>query len=340
MLLAGCKPERPAPPEPPAPALHVEFAGCVAVVRGPACELPSNGKLTVWIRTDHDASVALSVDGLPVDGKPRSLQGGAQYGVAVAATARRLSIESKRGVKTTQYVLPLQKRDDIPALEEAEVLRKSGKLDEAAAKLQPLLAGSDPSQRTRARRAYARIQQSKGDTKLALSILNEVLSKDRRIGRISDELQDRFVLAHTYLYAQRRFSDARRVLQEGSVLEREDPAGHVTADYYRGLIAYETGDLRAALELFRASERGAERLGMDAHRAEVLRLEAEILSVLGRHAEASELAREARRLQRTDAPACERVEAPQRPVVRRDGRPQGRAGQSAVGPRTGVVEAR
>src|SRR5687768_818532 len=46
----------------PAPPLEVEFAGCSAVHAGPACALPDDRTLRIWVKAPADARVAIAAD--------------------------------------------------------------------------------------------------------------------------------------------------------------------------------------------------------------------------------------------------------------------------------------
>ncbi|AKT42366.1 CHAT domain-containing protein [Chondromyces crocatus] len=280
-------------------SLTVEASGCSAVrldVRhdGPLCEIPRSGLLRLWIATDADASLHLALDARPVLlplGLPA--RDGVRRFVPIPDAARSLRVTAKRGASERVREILLAPRVLPPALDEAEAFRREGRLDDAEKHLALVADDPHPAVRAAVTGKRARIARSRGDIDRAVALLRDAVRLDREAGRVSDELNDRFALAYTLLYQGRRFPEAREALDGLDDLLQLSPDGRATAAYYRGLLAYETGDLRAALRLFRASAEDAERLGLDDHRIDVLQPWATTLSLLGRHAEAMRLLRQA-----------------------------------------------
>lgn len=296
LAVASCKQDR-ATPSPPAapPELTVEISGCGAVRAGPVCEIPAARSVRLWIKAQGGAAVAITVDGQPVEARHVDVQGGRRATIALPEAPRELAVTASRGGAESSFRVALEPRAVEASLDEAEALRQQGKLDEAKARLDGALRDARASVRAQATGKLARIERGKGDTDRAIELFQEALRLDREAGRISDEVTDRFALAYTFLYYGRRFGEAHRALDAVKALTASYPDGRAIAPYYLGLLAFETGDLRAALRLFRESAEGAERLGLDDHRLDVLQPWADVLSILGRHAEAEALLREAER---------------------------------------------
>jgi hypothetical protein len=210
-------------------------------------------------------------------------QGGAAFEVEVPPGAREISIRSAAG-RARVMLVSLR---SMPEVVEAERLRKGGDLEGAAQRLTGLLGDPDPARRGRAVAELARIHLARGRTADAIAGLGEAARLAAASGRLSDEFVARTALAFTLMYNGRRFAEARAELahaagQEGSIAWAPR---HEGMPYYEGLLAYETGDLRAALDGFRASRRRAERLGAGAYRWVALQMEANVLAELGRAVE-------------------------------------------------------
>ncbi|WP_437677901.1 CHAT domain-containing protein [Sorangium sp. So ce131] len=306
--VAGPPPAPPAPPSAPlALALEAEIAGCSAVLAGLICELPRDGTLRVWVKVPEGARLEATADAspLPVDGAP--IQGGLRLRLEVPAGARALVVAAARGEARAERRWALRPFQPDAALDEAEDLRQRGALDEAARRLDALRSDPDPARRTRALGKLARIDLARGDIDAAVLRLEQTIPAHLALGRISDAFHDSFAEAYTLLLRRRELAEARRVLDRLDPHAEADPEGHVRRAYYAGLLSYEAGDLRATLERFRASVEGAERLGLDEQRLDVLQLEALVLQELGRGAEGEVLLREVEEAFPPDARPCRRA---------------------------------
>ncbi|WP_159396674.1 tetratricopeptide repeat protein [Sorangium cellulosum] len=298
----------PAPPSAPqALALEAEIAGCSVVLAGPVCELPRDTTLRVWVKAPEGAHVEAATDTrpLPVDGTP--IQGGLQLRLEVPAGARALVVTAARGEARAERRWTLRPFQPDAALEEAEDLRQRGELDEAARRLDALRADPDPARRTRALGKLARIDLARGDVDAAVQRFEQTIPAHLALGRISDALHDSFAEAYTLLLRRRELAGARRVLDRLDPYAGADPEGDTRRAYYAGLLSYEAGDVRATLQRFRAAVEGAERLGLDEQRLDVLQLEALVLQELGRGAEGEVLLREVAEAFPADARPCRRA---------------------------------
>ena len=311
ILGAGCARD-PGPPPPAPPALAVDFSGCAAVrVRRSddvaVCEVPSQGPLSLWIHTAVDAVVQVDWGRGPVAALGTAIQGGLLVSSPPAAGATAVTVTAARGGATATFRLPLAGRLSTPDLDDAESLRQQGKLDEAEARLRGPLADPRPTVALLARRKLARIERARGRADAAIAIFEQVLSKDREVGRISDEIEDRLALAFTLLFPGRRLAEAGLALDGIAAIEAKDPQRRALTPYFRGWVAYEAGDLRAALQHFREAAEKQERLGLTAERAKVFEPWADVLALLGRHDEAIARIRQAEAALPPGTPPCRRA---------------------------------
>jgi cellulose synthase operon protein C len=297
------------PPRGGAPiALEVEFSGCSAVLAGPVCELPDDGALRIWVKAEEGARTAIAIDGRAIMTEATPIQGGALHRARVPAGARSLWVRAVRGGGEALFRLPLGAAMEAPILKKAEALRKQDKLAEAEALLVGLAGDPDARVRALAIGGLGRIDLARGNTEAAFTRLREAMRLHEAGGRISEERHDGLALFYALLYNGRRFGEAREVLASLKRLGGDHEGGDVTAAYYEGLLAYETGDLRTALRLVRRSEEAAERLGMDGNRIAYLQEEATVLQALGRDAEARAALLEAARLLPPNASPCKRAD--------------------------------
>lgn len=307
LIGAGCRRDPGPPPLPPPPPLAVEFSGCAAVREGPVCELPAERSLQVWIQAPDDAAVAVDAGAGPIAPAGTAVQGGLLASLQVAEGAAAIVVTASRGGAAATFRLPLAPRAPAPELDEAEDLRRKGQLDEAEARVRDALQDPRPLVQLQAKRKLARIERARGRAERAAQLFEELIPLDRAAGRVSDEIDDRLALAFTYLFPSRRIAEARRALEGVEPLEPEDPRGRALTPYFRGLIASESGDLRAALRLFREAAERQERLGLAHERFNVLGQWADTLALLGRHDEALVLLREAQATLPPGTSACQKA---------------------------------
>ncbi|WP_437818399.1 CHAT domain-containing protein [Sorangium sp. So ce1078] len=289
----------------PPPPLEVEFAGCGAVHAGPACALPDDRAIRLWIKAPQDARVAVAADATPVplDGAP--VQGGLLVRIPVPAGAGVLSVTAERNGARAAFRLPLLPPLAAPALKEAEALRRQGRLDEASSALDALASGPDPALQALAIGKLARVDLARGRIPEAIARFEASIRAHRAAGRLSDEFLDRFALSYTLLYNGRRFAEARAALDPLAPLEASHPEGRALKLYYAALPSFESGDLRAALRQLDASAAAGGRLGLSDHRRHVLQKRAEGLQALGRPLQAQALLREVQASMPAGSPPCE-----------------------------------
>ncbi len=306
-VLAGCctKEEPAAKPEPA--ALTVELGGCESVAKGPVCSPGDDRHVRLWVEAEPGSDVRIEVYDKESDPPSEPCAGGRLYRVTVPDKPGEVEVIASKGDRASSEAFRMADRETPAAVMRARALRAKGKLDEAEAALEPLAASREPAIRAQVARLMARIERARGKTDRAVDLLREAIDLERAAGQLSDEVQDRCVLAFTLLYGPRAFTEARKVLDGAGALGPSYPEGRVHVQYYRGLLAYETGDLRQALKLLGESQQGARRWDLRSHRHDVSQMQADLLATLGRHEEAGERMQEARRLLDEDAPACRRA---------------------------------
>ncbi|MGK3981954.1 CHAT domain-containing protein [Sorangium sp. So ce136] len=317
LALAGDAHRPPTPATPastaPAPPLEVEFAGCSAVHAGPACALPDDRTLRLWVKAPMDARVVIAVDATVTADAPLAaldgalIQEGVLARVPVPDGADALSVTAERDGARASFRLPLLPPLEAPPLKDAEALRRNGKLDEASSALDALASAPDPAVQALAIGKRARVDLARGRIPEAIAGFEASIRAHRAAGRVSDEFLDRLALSYTLLYNGRRFAEARAALGALGPLEAIHPEGRALKPYYEALLSSESGDLRAALRQLDASAAGAERLGLGDHRLHVLQMRADLLQTLGRPLEAQALLREVKALLPASSAPCEQA---------------------------------
>jgi tetratricopeptide (TPR) repeat protein len=209
--------------------------------------------------------------------------------VPVGRGAEGLEVVAQDGLRRGVFVLGLTEPMDCPEIERISSLRLEGRLETAleAAVLAATLGF--PACRTRALGLSARLLLDLDRPGEAIPVFRKAMELGRGGDAISGWTDDALALAYTLITRQRDFEAARELLAEVEQEAAGFPEARGFLPYYRSLLALEVGDLRVAMaELERAFET-ASRLGMTRLRLGVAQARAELLALLGREAEATEL---------------------------------------------------
>lgn len=278
----------------------IEFGGCKAMIRGPRCEMDPGSKLSLWAPWDAGRGRVLA-DGEPVSAEVVPVAGGTRWTVAVAASTQEIALSSVGA--EAPFRLAMAVTPSLPAITEATRLVGENKLPEAEKALGAL---SDDSAYARlaAVRLRARIARRQGDPARTEALYREAVTLASEAGRLSDEIENRHLLALQAMVQRRDHAAAERELAAALPLEAQCPPWQVDGAYYRGTLAQERGHYAEALAAFTAVRRSAARLALSDMEGVVLQPLAEMLSVWGRDEEAIDLLRRAQALS-PDRP-CER----------------------------------
>lgn len=290
-----------------APPILVELSGCAAVLAGAICEVPADGAIRAWVSAPPGAVTFTSPAGSVGSSALAQAQGGTLHRLVLPADARELRVVSSNGAVASPRVAP---RSAPAWVERVKALRQAGKTEEALA----LLSAPDAS-RTAIDRAFAqglrgRIELAAGRTEASFSLLRDAARLHREVGRSSDAADDSFALAFALNQRSFRYAEARKVLDEARADITDYPDGRVREAYYRGTLATETGDARAALSLLREARDRASRLGLAVLERNAINAYALQLELVGRTSEALTLLAdvEKRVTSAGDVSACEKME--------------------------------
>lgn len=256
---------------PPAREPWVEYAGCDSVAAGPVCSLPEDGRLTLWVRHAEDEEVRIEADVRRQPARPSAVQGGLRYEIAVGRRTRELVVEVSprsrdRGGKRSVWLLDVEPAAAKPDwLEQA---RDTYRTDPEATRrlLEAKLAELEPRELGAAAGLLARIARRQGRPELAEDFYRRAVAAHRQAAQLLAEVDDATSLVWD-LIEQKRFADAGEVLDSLPVeaLGGSAEARYLEA-YYRGLLAEETGDHRAATRWTARAAREAERAGLEKER--------------------------------------------------------------------------
>ena len=309
MLVLRARSPALAPPSvaPPA-ALDVELSGCAAVLAGPVCELAADGTLRVWVRAAPGAVTFDTPSGAVVTTELAELQGGTLYRVAIPTGAPVIRVRSHAGALRSVRLAP---RSAPPWVERAKALRQSGDAPGAALLVATAETSHDDVERAFALGLRARLELSAGRTEASFPLFREAVRLHRAHGRISDAADDSFALAFAYNQRSHRYAEARGVLDDiraGDLTAYPD--GGAREAYYRGTLATETGDARAALQHLPEARDHAARLGLALLERNAINAHALQLELVGRVREALDMLAELERRVATagDVAACEKAE--------------------------------
>jgi hypothetical protein len=268
-----------------APDLRVEYAGCVDVV-AEACVPPPDGRMTLWIDAPSQAQVVVTSDGAaPQVVIGPDIQGGVRYDVELAPGTRALVVHARgaRGERTWRLALAPAATDDALAAARAAV--EAGDVEGAQALLAAELETRSAEAAGHVHRLLARVLLRAGDPEAAQAHLADAIAAHRAAGRRAALVNDATMLVFLQLQ-QRRFADARALLESLAPGDEEPAESRYLVDYYRGVLARYTGDARTALRRYEAAAAQAERIGRDDWRRAAEDQLATQLQALGRRAEA------------------------------------------------------
>lgn len=238
----------------------VRFSGCSEVRRGRICELQGPETLILWVETETSSGLVVLVDGAPLEVVWRSIHGGFQAKVAVEPGDRAVVLSAPEGT----WRLPLETWQRPKALTEAAELRRAGEVEAAEARLAALLgeALNDP-------RVASEVATERSQLAAARGRYSEVIEERRRAadmaevaGLASKPVVDRSVATFHAIFSSRDLALARKLIQGMRDDSSDFDEAAARADYYLGVLARETGDLRTALRALAGAIRAAEQLGL------------------------------------------------------------------------------
>lgn len=278
----------------------VEYAGCATVLAGQVCVPTPERQLEIWWPGTSDAP--LRVAGARTVGSAVPVQAGRRLRLALDRGAERLTIVGPDG----HFDLRLADEPPPPWSEELPALLRAGDLDRATALVQTYAQAASSAERGRALGALARIELRRGRGPAAAVLLRRALLEHRRHGRPLDLVNDTTVLVYTLLFQERGFEEGRALLEGLREARQASAEAAYYVDYYNGLLALVTGDVRSALPALGEAARRAERVGLVRLQRAAEQVLAEPLQQLGRRAEAEALLERLGREAPADLPACER----------------------------------
>jgi tetratricopeptide (TPR) repeat protein len=267
------------------PTLEIEYGGCRGTTQAGACILDSPNELRLWIRTDVDARLSVERGGEPVALEAiASVQGGSRYNISAHPGNRRVDVRVQSGGASRTWSLELAPDPRSEAQRDAWAAFNRGDLDAA----RELLAGVD-TQEAEAAGLLGRIQYVSGETQAARATLLGAMDADLAAGRELTALKEATVLAYSLTLKERRFTEARAVLDRFASRANAPAEQRYYLAYYRGLLAFNSGDDRGTLRELGAAADQAARMGWDRLGLTAEQTLAVELQMLGRRADATAL---------------------------------------------------
>lgn len=272
---AGCrKPPASAPDE----ALQALVSGCASLIveqpdAPPACALASNRRVRLYVPGESADRVAVEVQSdagaSSVSPSSRSVASGRLLDVLVPDGASIVTVHrTDSAARRASFVLVLASKPRPAWFDEAQALRQKGELDAAESRIAsatgPTAAPpASDAEHAMAEGLLARIAMRRGQVDEADRHFRAAIELDARTGRISDRADDAFALVFLLHQRSRRYSEARRVLDDVDGELAAYPDGRAREPLYRGQVAWEAGDTRTALRLLALAVARADRLGAE-----------------------------------------------------------------------------
>jgi tetratricopeptide (TPR) repeat protein len=262
----------------------IEFAGCAAVVRGPACELAPDGHLHLWAPSPASVTIHVATErGALAASNPTEVEGGTGFDVTLPPDSTELRVESEAG---DRWSLAIRRSPHPPWEEEIARLREAGELEAARTQLVSILTSARGADRARAEGQLARTELARSEHESAISHFRDAIALDRAEGLISSEADDSFALSFALSQHVYRYSEASAALAAAGDAIALYPEGQARLPFYDAILLEETADLHSALQRFDEARRLAARLGMRRLRRNAETSYALELAGTGRRAEA------------------------------------------------------
>lgn len=264
---------------------EIEWMGCHGLTRGPVCEFATDTELRLWIPIEN-ANVRLVGETQSSDVVKKNIREGTQFRVRPHPSSTQLDVLGADDAPI--FRLPLRAVQEDPALRAAFGALQKNACDEVSKHLE--VAERNPVNVLAAARMRARQARRCGNGTEAKRLLEDVVTKDRAAGRLSDEADDRHLLAFMLVTRDFDFEAARNLLWSDASYE-QCPECRMDVAYYRSVWALETGRYEEALRQLDFVLTSASRLDLPdrLHAARNQRMD--LLATLGRMDEAAELAR-------------------------------------------------
>lgn len=272
------------------------------------CELPADRTLRVWAPSRFARFFASGAGGAALQAVAlREPDGGATFRVTVPEGASEIRVVTGTGA---DRAIRVAAKTSPGWLDRAKAARQRGDTDEALSLARAAEGSGDPVDRAFALGLRARIELAANHPDVAFPLLRESAGVHRKAGRLSDAADDSFALAFALNQRSHHYTEARAVLDDVRSWVGPYPDGRARESYYRGQLAVETGDARAAFALLREARAHAVRLGLSVLERNAINAYALELELVGRRSEALETLRRLASDLATaaDAGPCEKVE--------------------------------
>ncbi len=289
--------------------INVEVIGCAMVERDGTCSLDEQRALRVWVPAPWSTDPQFyTARGKLAHTLEAQVGGGSRLRVTVPAGARSLALKSRARGRAGAFHLKVRNTQVSVALERALALRRAKDTGAAVSSLRRALPELAGAERARAESLLARMELGLGRIVEARESFARAIALDRRHQLVSAEMLDSCSLAFLMVTRLHQLEDAQALLDTARAAAMRTADGRARFPYFEGLIAFELGDLRLALSLFRTSQEHAHRLGLTVHEWTARDRVAAVLQALGR---TSEAIAELEALQRSNpegVSACERAD--------------------------------
>lgn len=288
---------------------RILFSGCFEVLAGPICVVAPRTRIRFWVPANDATDVEVYGErdqlhpklSVVADGFAFELEADKSRRVEVRSTATGTLLEL--GITTSSLSAGLELVVDANRLR-----REPGQLDLAIEKATLAVLAPEPLAVARAEGLLARMSMRRGEFELASSLFRSAIRRHDAIGSRSSRMLDSFALAFLLTHLAPNYTAARQVLDDAAAAAQEATEQSASLPYYRGWLAYVTGDYLEALSDFDDGAHAAKRLQLSDRYNDSRRSRLELLVRIGRCEEAIEILREITATDKTSSDVMRRAE--------------------------------
>ena len=269
--------------------LKVEYDGCKTVKNGPVCIPKQDNTIILWVKTEKNAEIDIYLSGKKSISKPKAIQGGWQYKIKNVSNYSKISVTSTLNKRKSEWNLIIGNFTENELIKKANQLRKQSETDKAITLLKSEFSNSSKELLGELNSLVARLYMEKADYTNAIIHFNKAINIYNNRRQWFKRFKDSTALAFIYIYRTKEFSKASDVLKLKNEEYKDYGTSSFYLDYFKGLLDFETGDMRSAINRLKDSIKQAKRLDLIDLEIAGKQMLSEPLVMLGRYKEADKV---------------------------------------------------
>jgi tetratricopeptide (TPR) repeat protein len=215
----------------------------------------------MWVPTGDMRHLNLSTDhGALGRSIEAHVDGGIRLTLDIPRGVRTIRIQGPRGQDV--WSLGIGEKKTRAEIDSLVALGRTGKYEQALRSLEALRARTSEQDTGPIDAAIGRMALALGDVDRAERGFRAAIAASKAEGRLADVMLDGSALLWALVHLQQRYVDARVLLAELTPFGEQFAEGRALLNYDAGLLAADTGEIRASLERYRDAERLARRLAL------------------------------------------------------------------------------